>query len=118
MRSCLSYSPTLLDYVGLLGTLVSPDVELMLDVDVAVLTDLIGVAVEAPRRWSAVPSPVDVVEPPVARAEKQPPPFVHLPAHRTSQVGAGAGEYVEGLLGFVNLVLAERRFDALPDEGG
>src|SRR5215212_5275811 len=85
------------------------NVVLMLDVELAVLFDLhLRVAVHTARRGSTDPSAVDVVDTPVARAEKLSLTLrVHEPAHRAPQVGAGVGEDVDVVHQLLALLLRE-----------
>src|SRR5215208_6708230 len=83
------------------------NVVLMLDVELAVLFDLhLRVAVHTARRGSTDPSAVDIVDAPVARAEKL-PLRVHDPAHRAPQVGAGVGEDIDSVHQLLALLLRE-----------
>src|SRR5215207_67637 len=83
-----------LDHEGLLGPLLAPGVELVSDVHAAVLADLEVVAVHVTRRWPRDVLAVDVVDPPVARAEELPLSLPHEPAHRAPQVRTGAAQDV------------------------
>src|SRR3712207_858639 len=102
-------SPSSLDHVGPLRTLLAADVELVFDVELAVLLDLhLGIAVHPPRRRSPDPPAVDVVDAAVARAEELPVPFgVDEPAHGAPQVGAGVGEDVDAVEELLTLLLGE-----------
>src|SRR5215212_2065947 len=85
------------------------DVEIVFDVELAVLLDLhLRVVVQATRRGSTDPPAVNVVDTPVARAEELSLPLrVHEPAHGASQVGAGVGEDVDAVYQLLALLLRE-----------
>src|SRR5215212_6299023 len=85
------------------------DVEIVFDVELAVLLDLhLRVVVQAARRGSTDPPAVDVVDTPVARAEELSLALrVHEPAHGASQVGAGVGEDVDAVHKLLALLLGE-----------
>src|ERR687889_1275849 len=77
-----------LDYVGLLLIQAWLDVELVLDVELAVLPDLsFGVTVHPARRRSPDPPAVYVVEPAVAGTEVE--FLLGKPPHGTPEVRAG-----------------------------
>src|SRR5215212_4992730 len=83
-----------LDHVGLLLVQAWLDVELVLDVELAVLPDFgVGVTVHPARRRSPDPPTVDVVEPAVAGTEVE--LLLAEPPHGTPEVRAGVAEDVE-----------------------
>src|SRR5215210_2720473 len=83
-----------LDHVGVLLVQAWLDVELVLDVELAVLPDLgVYVAVHAARRRPPDPASVDVVEPAVAGAQVE--LLVRHPPHGTPEVRAGVAEDVQ-----------------------
>src|SRR5215210_2036482 len=83
-----------LDHVGFLRVQARFDVELVPDVESAVLPDLgVGITVHPARRRATDPSTVDVVEPAVAGTEVE--LLVGEPPHRTPEVRAGVAQDVE-----------------------
>src|SRR5215216_711329 len=83
-----------LDHVGLLLVQAWLDVELVLDVELAVLPDLgFGITVHPARRRATDPPAVYVVEPAVAGAEVE--FLLGKPPHGTPEVRAGVAEYIE-----------------------
>src|SRR5215204_2412277 len=83
-----------LDHVGLLLVQAWLDVELVLDVKLAVLPDLgFGITVHPARRRATDPPAVYVVEPAVAGAEVE--FLLGKPPHGTPEVRAGVAEYIE-----------------------
>src|SRR5215211_4814492 len=83
-----------LDHVGLLLVQAGLDVELVLDVELAVLPYLgVGVAVHPARRRAPDPPTVDVVESAVARTQIE--LLLGKPPHGTPEVGARVAQDVE-----------------------
>src|SRR4051812_42898856 len=111
-------SPSSLNYEGFLGTLLATRVELVPDVYLPVLADLVCVSVEVPRGRPRHVISVDVVDPPMARAEELSFSLPHDPPHRTPQVGAGVGEDVEVILGLLDLLPCKRPSIVVIQKGG
>src|SRR5215211_2490911 len=83
-----------LDHVGLLLVQAGLDVELVLDVELAVLPYLgVGVTVHPARRRSPDPPPVDVVESAVAGTQIE--FLLGKPPHETPEVGARVAQDFE-----------------------
>src|SRR5919107_2692089 len=97
-----------LDHVGLLLVQARLDVELVPDVELAVLPDLgVCVAVHTARRRPPDPAPVDIVEPAMAGTEVE--LLLSHPPHGAPEVRAGVGEHVQLAHDLLALRLREAR---------
>src|SRR5215210_78740 len=105
-----------LDHVGLLLVQARLDVELVPDVELAVLPDFgVCVTVHAARRRPPDPATVDVVEPTVAGTEVE--LLVRHPPNGASEVRAGVGKHVQLAHDLLALGLREARRLLIQDSG-
>src|SRR5215213_6567078 len=105
-----------LDHVGVLLVQARLDVELVPNVELAVLPDLgVRVAVHPARRRPPDPAPVDVVEPAVAGAEVE--LLLRVPPHGAPEVRAGVAQDVQLVHDLLALRLREARRLLVQDGG-